>query len=125
MALILVVEDNPDNSMLAEKILRHVGHEPVVCETGSIARAWFQAHVPALVLMDLTLPDVDGFDLIGEMRADPRYSNIPFAILTAYAMTDYRERAEREHIDGYLVKPFMPRELMDLVHRLLPAGDSE
>lgn len=124
MGQVLVVEDNPDNSTLAEKILNHLGHHPIVCDTGQSAREWAGENLPDLVLMDVTLPDINGFDLIQELRTDPRFSRVPFVVLTAHSLQSYQDRARDEGIDGFLVKPFMPRQLIDIVSKFLPRGES-
>jgi CheY-like chemotaxis protein len=122
MAIILVVEDNPDNSALAEKILKHLGHSPIICDTGESARAWILENRPDLILMDISLPDANGFELLGDLRAEGRMNGIPCIVLTAHSLASYRERAENEGVDAFLVKPFTPRDLIALVSRFIPNG---
>jgi len=105
VATILVVEDTPANRVLATKILRAAGHEVATAETASAGIALARDLQPDLVLMDLGLPDIDGWEAIRQIRADPAASKLRVVAFTAHAMVGDRERVLAGGFDGYLSKP--------------------
>ena len=105
MATILVVEDTPANLALATKILRTAGHEVLTAETAATGLALARETLPDLVLLDLGLPDIDGWQAIAEIRADPTARGLRVIAFTAHAMVGDRERALAGGFDGYLSKP--------------------
>lgn len=116
---IVMVEDNPDNRTIYSLVLEHHGYhvvEAVDAETGLdlIARRH-----PDLVLMDISLPRMDGFEATRRLKQDPRTSDIPVVALTAHAFDEDRQRAKDIGFDGYLVKPLEPRRVVQEVDRFL------
>ena len=105
MARILLVEDTPANRALATKILRAAGHEVLTAETGAAGIELARASLPDLVLLDLGLPDIDGWAAIAGIRADAATSGLRVVAFTAHAMAGDRERALAGGFDGYLSKP--------------------
>jgi two-component system, cell cycle response regulator DivK len=105
MATILVVEDTPANRALATKLLRAAGHEVLSAETAATGIALAREAAPDLVLMDLGLPDMDGWHAIDELRASPSTAKLCVVAFTAHAMVGDRERALANGFDGYLSKP--------------------
>ena len=103
--LVLIVEDNEKNLTLARDLLRVKGYETVeaIDAGGGIALA--AEHHPALVLMDIQLPDMDGWAALQVLRADPRTADIPVVAVTAFAMEGDRERFLAGGFDGYITKP--------------------
>jgi two-component system, cell cycle response regulator DivK len=122
MAKILLVEDNLHNRNVFCTALRSRGHELTVAEDGRRALELLGSFVPDLVLLDLSLPEVDGWTVARTLRADPETSRIPVVALTAHAMKGDRERALEAGCDGYISKPVSPRELVRTVARLVEAA---
>jgi two-component system cell cycle response regulator DivK len=121
-ALILVVEDNARNMTLLRDVLRATGYRTVEASTGGQALVLAAEHGPALVLMDIRLPDIDGVEALRRLRLDIRTSAIPVIAVTAQAMQGDRERFEAAGFDGYLSKPVDIDELLAAVeaHRQGP-----
>lgn len=122
MAKILLVEDNPHNRTVFETALRSRGHEITVAEDGQAALDALGGFTPDLVLLDLSLPKVDGWTVARAIRADPSRSAIPVVALTAHAMKGDRERALEAGCSGYISKPVSPRELVRTVASLVDAA---
>ena len=119
MATIAVVEDNPDNRLLVQAILEDV-YDLVEYETGTEALQGFQEEVPDLVLLDISLPGMDGSEVLQRMRADSRLAGIPVIALTAHAMAGDRERYLAQGFDEYLTKPIVDEQvLLDAIARRL------
>ena len=117
MKTILLVEDNERNRKLVRTILEFRGYEVIECEDGAPSLELARAHKPALVLMDIQLPDVDGISALGRLRADERTASIPVLALTAQAMLGDRERLLAAGFDGYVSKPVNVVEFLDTVRR--------
>jgi two-component system cell cycle response regulator DivK len=114
---ILVVEDNEKNMKLFRDVLRATGYRTVEATTGEQAVELAADHAPDLVLMDIQLPDIDGVDALGRLRADERTASIPVLALTAQAMHGDRERFLAAGFDGYLSKPVNVVELVGAVRQ--------
>jgi two-component system cell cycle response regulator DivK len=104
-AKILVVEDNQRNMKLVRDVLQATGYRTLEATTGSRAVELAAEHGPDLVLMDIRLPDIDGVETLGRLRADERTAAIPVLALTAQAMDGDRERFLAAGFDGYVSKP--------------------
>jgi two-component system cell cycle response regulator DivK len=102
---ILVVEDNEKNMKLFRDVLRATGYRTLEATSGGQAVELATEHGPDLVLMDIRLPDIDGVEALGRLRADERTALIPVLALTAQAMEGDRERFLAAGFDGYLPKP--------------------
>ena len=111
--VVLVVEDNERSLKLACDVLRLRGYTPLEARTGAEAVALAAEHDPALVLMDIQLPDMDGVSALCELRADQRTADIPVVAVTALAMKGDRERLLEQGFDGYLAKPINVRTFVD------------
>ena len=112
---ILVVEDNEKNMKLFRDVLQAEGYRTLEATTGGQAVELATEHVPDLVLMDIQLPDLDGVEALGRLRADERTASIPVLALTAQAMEGDRERFLAAGFDGYLSKPVNIAELVATV----------
>lgn len=108
---ILIVEDDAAIADVLEEVLRDVGFSVAVVSTGGDALAAMLNHRPDLVLLDLTLPDMDGLDVCRQLRADPRWNATPVIALTARDRLDDRVIGLREGLDDYVTKPFNITEL--------------
>lgn len=121
---ILVVEDNEMNMKLVRDVLLAVGYTPLEATSGEGALALAAEQAPALVLMDIQLPDLDGAEALKRLRSDERTEGIPVLALTAQAMQGDRERFLAAGFDGYLSKPVDVDELIATVQRYC-GGDTE
>jgi two-component system, cell cycle response regulator DivK len=124
MKRIAVVEDNPDNRLLVRVILQEL-YELTDYETGATALAGLHQAPPDLVLLDISLPDLDGTELLRKIRADPRLRQLPIIALTAHAMSGDREKYIGSGFDDYVTKPIVDeRVLVEAIARALagPAG---
>jgi two-component system cell cycle response regulator DivK len=114
---ILVVEDNERNMKLFRDLLTAQGYRTLEATTGTQAVELAADHAPELVLMDIHLPDIDGVEALGRLRADRRTASIPVLALTAQAMEGDRERFLGSGFDGYVSKPVDVIELLGIVRR--------
>jgi two-component system, cell cycle response regulator DivK len=112
---ILVVEDNEKNMKLFRDVLSATGYRTLEARTGGEAVELATAQAPALVLMDIQMPDVNGVEALHRLRADERTAGIPVLAVTAQAMQGDRERFLAEGFDGYLSKPVNVSELIGTV----------
>jgi CheY-like chemotaxis protein len=119
MAKILLVEDNEMNrDMLSRRLVKR-GYEVVVAVDGRDGVAKARAEAPALVLMDMSLPVLDGWEATRELRADPATQSIPVIALTAHAMAGDRERALAVGCDDFDTKPIELERLLGKIEALL------
>src|SRR5512143_2988563 len=116
---ILLVEDSPLNRRLIEAILRPHGYRLLVAEDGQKGIDIALAELPDLILMDVQLPGVSGYEATRILKSRPETSSIPIVALTAHAMSDERDRAMAAGCDGYIVKPIDTRAFPDQVQSYL------
>jgi two-component system, cell cycle response regulator DivK len=109
---ILVVEDNEKNMKLLRDVLRAAGYRTLEASTGGQALMLATEHRPALVLMDIRLPDMDGVEALSRLRMGERTASIPVLAVTAQAMKGDSERFKEAGFDGYLSKPLDIDELL-------------
>lgn len=112
---ILLVDDDVHNQRIFDTVLRHSGFSVRVAATGEEALKEARAHLPALILMDLSIPVIDGWECTRQLKADPATSHIIILALTAHAMRGDQERAIAAGCDGYLAKPISPKKLVEEV----------
>jgi two-component system, cell cycle response regulator DivK len=122
---ILVVEDNPLNLKLVRDVLTAFEYEVVEAHTGEEGVELAGTCSPDLVLMDLQLPGIDGYEALRLLRQDPRLGSVPVVAVTAFAMKEDRERTAREGFDGYLGKPISVRALPEQVNAFLNNGRAD
>lgn len=122
MKKIAVVEDNPDNRLLVRVILEPL-YEVVEYETGAAALAGIAANKPDLVLLDISLPEMDGTEVLRRLRNDVELHALPVIALTAHAMSGDREKYLGAGFNDYVTKPIVDEEiLLGAIQRLLPAA---
>ena len=114
---VLLVEDNEDNRIIYSTVLRHVGFVVIEAGDGLQAIALARSAKPDLILMDISIPEIDGWEATRILRADPETQSIPIVALTAHAMADDRERAAEIGFTSYLAKPVEPRAVVAEVRR--------
>jgi CheY-like chemotaxis protein len=112
---VLVVEDNDKNMKLVRDVLQASGYTTLGATTGEDAVELARAHEPALVLMDVQLPGIDGLEALRRLRQDGLTASIPVLAVTAQAMSGDRERFLEAGFDGYLSKPIDIAELIQVV----------
>ena len=122
---ILVVEDNVFNRDLIQRFLEPEGFDVVVATDGADGLARAVADKPDLVLMDMSLPVVDGWEATRRMKADPATARIPVIALTAHAMLGDREKALDAGCDDYDTKPIDIERLLSKIRALLPAREGD
>jgi CheY-like chemotaxis protein len=111
VTVVALVEDNPDNRLLVEVILGDL-YEVRAFADGAAALAAFAADPPALALLDISLPGLDGPTVLARMRADPRLDAIPAIALTAHALDGDRRRLLDAGFDGYVAKPIVDETVL-------------
>ena len=118
--LILVVEDRPMNAKLLRDVLGVSGYEVETVETAEEGLTVARERQPALILMDIQLPGMDGVSAVRELKRDPRTMKIPVVAVTASAMPLERDTILRAGFDGYQAKPISVNDLLAEVRRLVP-----
>jgi two-component system cell cycle response regulator DivK len=122
MKKIAVVEDNPDNRLLVQVILESL-YEVVEYETGPAALEGLPKERPDLILLDISLPEMDGTEVLRRIRADEQLKTLPVIALTAHAMAGDREKYLASGFNDYVTKPIVDENvLLDAILKLLPAG---
>ncbi|HYJ50030.1 MAG TPA: response regulator [Microbacterium sp.] len=122
---ILVVEDNALNLKLVRDVLTVSGYEVVAAPSGEEGVTLAQTCDPDLVLMDIQLPGIDGYEALRQLRQNSQLDGVPVVAVTAFAMREDRERAAREGFDGYIGKPISVRALPSQVSEFLSNGRSD
>ncbi|MBN8613929.1 MAG: response regulator [Deltaproteobacteria bacterium] len=120
--LVLVVDDHPLNTKLVSFVVRSRGMDVVTAASAVEAREALARALPALILMDVQLPEVDGLTLTRELRTDTRYATVPIVAVTAYAMERDRLAAIDAGCDAFVSKPIDTQALGDLVRDLVANG---
>jgi two-component system cell cycle response regulator DivK len=121
-ALVLLIEDNERNSKLTIDLLRHRGLDTVLAADGASGLALAASARPDVILLDIQLPDLDGREVLGRLRADPATATVPVLAVTAYAMEGDREAFLAAGFDDYITKPIDVVEFVDQVRAHLPAA---
>ena len=119
----LLVEDNEDNRTIYSTVLRYLGYQVIEAVDGLEAVALARSERPALILMDISIPGMDGWEATRVLRGDPSTRNIPIVALTAHALADDRKRAMEVGFNSYLAKPIEPNAVVAEVRRLLGGSD--
>ena len=117
---ILIVENEVSNRILIERVLSTKGYRCLLASNGQEALNTLDRERVDLILTDLSMPVLDGFRTTQLIRARPGMSHIPIVAVTAYALSDENEAALHIGCNEYLTKPFKPRQLLEVVDRLLP-----
>jgi CheY-like chemotaxis protein len=122
-AIILYVEDNADNRLLIRRILTADGYSVIEAESAAHALLVLGEHTPDLILMDINMPDIDGYTLTAQLKAQTGFRHIPIIAMTANALKGDQERSLQAGCDGYIQKPIDVDTLTDQIARFLqPTG---
>jgi two-component system cell cycle response regulator DivK len=119
---ILLVEDNEDNRIIYTTVLRHVGYDVIEAQDGVQAIALARSAHPDLILMDISIPEIDGWEATRILLEDEETRSIPIIALTAHALQDDREKAVKLGFTSYLAKPVEPRAVVAEVQRWIGGG---
>ena len=117
--LILVVEDQEDNRRIMRDLLASGGYEVMEAVTGEEGVAAAETHRPDLILMDIQLPGLDGYEATRLIKANPDLHHIPIIVVTSYALSGDDVKAYKAGCDDYVSKPFSPRELLAKIRQYL------
>ncbi len=121
---ILIVEDNPQSMRLIEMVLRAKGYTLLEATDGREALEVAVRDEPALIIMDIQLPELSGLEVIRRLRRMPAFNHVPVIAITAYAMKGDKEKFIESGFDAYLSKPINTRELPGVVAEML-AGQQQ
>ncbi len=122
---VLIVEDNLDNRMIYRTILEHYGYEVLEAADGEAGVRLARERLPDLVLMDISIPIIDGHEATRMLKADPATAHIPVIALTAHAMAEDRLLAAEAGCDADLAKPAEPKQVAAEVRRLISIARGE
>ena len=117
---ILVIEDTEDNRQIVRDLLVSVGYEIIEATNGAEGVAMAQAQHPDLILMDIQLPQMDGYEATRRIRAIPELAQVPIIAVTSYALSGDEAKTRAAGCDGYVAKPFSPRQLLAKIREFLP-----
>jgi CheY-like chemotaxis protein len=122
--LILIIEDNEKNRKLVRDVLQVKGYQTIESETAEEGLKLAVEKSPALILMDIQLPGMNGITAVKQLRADAKIKDIPVIAITASAMTHNRQTMLAEGFDGYQTKPISLKDFLEEVRRVLDARGS-
>jgi two-component system cell cycle response regulator DivK len=116
---ILVVEDQEENRQILRDLFSAIGHDIMEVEDGAAAVVAAKQYRPDLILMDIQLPIMDGYEATRRIKADPDLRAIPIIVVTSYALSGDEEKARASGCDSYVAKPFSPLELLAKINEYL------
>ncbi|CAH2405229.1 response regulator [Mesorhizobium escarrei] len=116
---ILMVEDTEDNRQIIRDLIATTEYELIEAADGAAGIAAAGAHKPDLILMDIQLPVIDGYEAARRIKADPALRHIPIIAVTSYALSGDEAKALASGCDGYIAKPFSPRQLLSEIRGFL------
>jgi two-component system cell cycle response regulator DivK len=117
---ILVVEDQEDNRRILRDLLDSAGFEMIEAGDGQQALVAAEQHRPDLILMDIQLPVLDGYEATRRIKANPALNTIPIIVVTSYALSGDEGKARAAGCDAYVTKPYSPRQLLAKIREYLP-----
>ena len=116
---IMAVDDEEDTRLLVSACLEQAGFEVELASGGKEALSRVGEFRPDLMLLDIAMPEMDGFEVCRRLRAVPATANLPVILLTAKSSQEYVKKAVALKINGYVVKPFEPKALLDRIRKTL------
>lgn len=116
---ILVAEDHEDNRQILRDLLASGGFDMIEAGDGGQAVAMAETSHPDLILMDIQLPVIDGYEATRRIKAQPSLKAIPIIMVTSYALSGDEKKARQAGCDDYVAKPFSPRQLLAMIRRLI------
>ena len=118
--VVLVVDDHEDNRRILRDLLASAGYEVIEATTGDDGVAMAKARTPDLILMDIQLPGIDGYEATRRIKADDALRRIPLIVVTSYALSGDDAKALAAGADAYVAKPFSPRAMLAKIREYLP-----
>jgi two-component system cell cycle response regulator DivK len=122
--IILYIEDNPENRLLVKRVLEAEGYRVIEADSGSAGLQEAERSLPDLVLMDINLPEIDGYELTHRLKKMPHLAGVPVVAMTANVMKGDREKTLAAGCDGYIQKPIDVDQLPLQVARFIQAKKS-
>jgi two-component system, cell cycle response regulator DivK len=119
MKRILMVEDTEDNRQIIRDLVSAVGYELIEAADGAEGLAMAEKEKPDLILMDIQLPIMDGYETTRRIKANPALKHIPVIAVTSYALSGDEAKTRAAGCDAYVAKPFSPRQLLAKINELL------
>ena len=119
MSTVLIVEDNEKNMKLARDVLQAKGYKTLEAVTGEDGVKLAKERKPDLILMDIQLPIMDGYEATRRLKADPASSSIPIIAVTSYALSGDEEKARAAGCNDFVPKPYSPRQLLAKIRQYL------
>lgn len=116
---VLIVDDEPDNVRVAQKILNYNGAEVQIARNGFEGLAALDMFAPTFILLDLSMPEMDGWEMLVQLRRQADFAQLPVIALTAHAMAGDRERVLQAGFNGYIAKPFRLNSFLEDIQRCL------
>jgi two-component system, cell cycle response regulator DivK len=116
---ILMIEDTEDNRQIVRDLIDSVGYELLEAHDGAAGLAMAAQHKPDLILMDIQLPVLDGYEATRRIKADPALRHIPIIAVTSYPLSGDEAKTKAAGCDGYIAKPFSPRQLLSTINDFL------
>ncbi|TMA08349.1 MAG: response regulator [Deltaproteobacteria bacterium] len=117
---ILYVEDNEFNLKIVRQLLSRTTYRLIEAVDGEQGVATALRDIPDLILMDIQLPKLSGLDATRQLRTDPKTAHIPIVVITSFALSGDSEKAKAAGASAYLAKPYSPRELLQMIRKLVP-----
>jgi two-component system, cell cycle response regulator DivK len=117
---ILVVEDQEDNRRILRDLLAHAGYDVIEVGDGEQALIAVAEHHPDVILMDIQLPLLDGYEATRRIKANPALKHIPIIVVTSYALGGDETKARAAGCDAYVAKPYSPRALLAKIREYAP-----
>jgi two-component system cell cycle response regulator DivK len=117
---VLVIEDHEDNRQILRDLLGSVGLEMIEAHDGEAGVLAAKRENPDLILMDIQLPGIDGYEATRRIKADQALQKIPIIAVTSYALSGDEAKTREAGCDAYIAKPYSPRELLKMVRQFLP-----
>ena len=125
MARILIVDDSPSQLMGIRRIVEKLGHEALTAEDGAAGVEAAKRHLPDLILMDVVMPNLNGFQATRSLTRDPATRHIPVILVTTKDQETDRVWGMRQGARAYLTKPFSEAELSEMILTTIGAGDAQ
>ena len=117
---ILYVEDNEYNLKIVRQLLARTSYRLIEAMDGQLGVETARRELPDLILMDIQLPKLSGLDATRRLRADPKTAAIPIIVITSFALSGDDQKAKDAGASAYLAKPYSPRELLQMIRKLVP-----
>jgi two-component system, cell cycle response regulator DivK len=122
---ILMVEDLEDNRQIVRDLMASVGYELLEAVDGAEGVAMAISARPDVILMDIQLPIIDGYEATRQIKANPALRHIPIIAVTSFALSDDEPRAAAAGCDAYITKPFSPKQLLSTIHQFVSSEQLE